>query len=94
MGKATSTLRAPQFSEHASLLTVASASRKLHPVMVAHRDVTCVVVVLVVPPVTVVPKELVVKHREASAGVQSAGLAGVGIGPAVGILTLVSVMWH
>ncbi len=44
--------------------------------MVAHVSLTWVVVVLVTPPEMVVPKEVVVLQREASAGVQSAGLGG------------------
>jgi hypothetical protein len=53
---------------------VASTSLKLHPVIVAQVSVTDVPVVLVEPPETVVANTLVVKHRAASAGVQSAGL--------------------
>jgi hypothetical protein len=50
-------------------------------VIVAQLSVTDVPVVLVDPPVTVVANTLVVKHRAASAGVQSAGLGPGSIMP-------------
>jgi hypothetical protein len=61
---------------HASAVVVSSASRRLHPVTVAHVDLTCVAVVRVTPLVTVVAKALVVRQNEASAGSQSDGLGG------------------
>lgn len=46
--------------------------------------------VLVAPPETVVPNKLVVRHNEASAGVQSAGLGGGPILPSENTLDTAS----
>lgn len=65
----------------ASTEVVVSMSRRLQPVMVAQVSLVCVAVVFVEPWITVVPKERVVRHSDASAGVQSAGFGGGPISP-------------